>query len=92
VAILGTGYGGVVATASLCKEREYCDITLVDQSSHMELIQQISYLVLGTKDTRDVTVRVDDLFRKEIGDGQVEFVEALVKSIDLDNKIITLSK
>ncbi len=57
----------------------------------MELIQQISYLVLGTKDTRDVTVRVDDLFRKEIGEEQPEFIEALVEKIDLDNNTVRVS-
>jgi NADH:ubiquinone reductase (H+-translocating) len=92
VLILGAGYGGAFAAAYLCKEREYFDITLIDHSSHMELIQQISYIVLGTKDAGDVTVRVDNLFRKEIGEGQLEFVEALVESIDLNNNTIRVSK
>jgi NADH:ubiquinone reductase (H+-translocating) len=92
VLILGAGYGGAFATAYLCKEREYFDITLIDQSSHMELIQQISYIVLGTKDAGDITVRIDNLFRKEIGEGQLEFVEALVESIDLNNKTVRVSK
>ncbi|HEU4443924.1 MAG TPA: NAD(P)-binding protein [Nitrososphaeraceae archaeon] len=38
VLILGAGYGGVFAAAHLCKENGYCDITLIDQNSHMELI------------------------------------------------------
>lgn len=91
VLILGAGYGGVFAAAYLCKEKEYYDITLIDQNSHLELIQQISYIVLGSKDAGDVTVRIDDLFRNEIGKGQLEFVEALVKSIDLDNKTVKVS-
>src|SRR5918996_1278149 len=92
VLILGAGYGGVFAAAHLCKENGYCDITLIDQNSHMELIQQISYLVLGSKDAGDVTVRIDNLFRKEIGEGQLEFVEALVESVDLNNKTVKVSK
>jgi NADH dehydrogenase FAD-containing subunit len=90
VLIVGAGYGGVFAAAYLCKEKEYYDITLIDQNSHLELIQQISYIVLGSKDAGDVTVRIDDLFRNEIGKGQLEFVEALVKSIDLDNKTVEI--
>lgn len=57
----------------------------------MELIQQISYIVLGTKDAGDVTVRIDNLFRKEIGEGQLKFVEASVESIDLNNKTVRIS-
>ena len=91
VLILGAGYGGVFAAAYLCKEKDYYDITLIDQNSHLELIQQISYIVLGSKDAGDVTVRIDDLFRNEIGKGRLEFVEALVKSIDLDNKTVKVS-
>jgi NADH dehydrogenase len=92
VLILGAGYGGVFAAAHLCKEKEYCDITLIDQNSHLELIQQISYIVLGSKDAGDVTVRIDNLFRNEIGKGQLEFVEALVESIDLNNKTVKVLK
>jgi NADH:ubiquinone reductase (H+-translocating) len=92
VLILGAGYGGVFAAAHLCKEKEYCDVTLIDQNSHVELIQQISYIVLGSKDAGDVTVRIDKLFRNEIGKGQLEFVEALVESIDLNNKIVKVLK
>lgn len=92
VLILGAGYGGVFAAAHLCKEKEYCDITLIDQNSHLELIQQISYIVLGSKDAGDVTVRIDNLFRNEIGKGQLEFVEALVESIDLNNRTVKVSK
>lgn len=92
VLILGAGYGGVFAAAHLCKEKEYYDITLIDQNSHLELIQQISYIVLGSKDAGDVTVRIDNLFRNEIGKGQLEFVEALVESIDLNNKTVKVSK
>ncbi|MBD0300323.1 MAG: FAD-dependent oxidoreductase, partial [Nitrososphaera sp.] len=92
VLILGAGYGGVFAAAHLCKEKEYCDITLIDQNSYLELIQQISYIVLGSKDAGDVTVRIDNLFRNEIGKGQIEFVEALVESIDLNNKTVKVLK
>jgi hypothetical protein len=31
------------------EKEEYYDITLIDQNSHLELIQQISYIVLGSK-------------------------------------------
>jgi NADH:ubiquinone reductase (H+-translocating) len=82
----------VFAAAHLCKEKEYCDITLIDQNSYLELIQQISYIVLGSKDAGDVTVRIDNLFRNEIGKGQIEFVEALVESIDLNNKTVKVLK
>ncbi len=94
VLILGAGYGGVFAAAYLCKEKkeEYYDITLIDQNSHLELIQQISYIVLGSKDAGDVTVRINDLFRNEIGKGQIEFVEALVETIDLNNKTVKVLK
>ncbi|MDQ3851459.1 MAG: FAD-dependent oxidoreductase [Thermoproteota archaeon] len=93
VLILGAGYGGVFAAAYLCKEKEYYyDITLIDQNSHLELIQQISYIILGSKDAGDVTVRIDNLFRNEIGKGQIEFVEALVESIDLNNKTVKVLK
>ena len=92
VLILGAGYGGVFAAAHLCKEKEYYDITLIDQNSNLELIQQISYIVLGSKDAGDVTVRIDNLFRNEIGKGQLEFVEALVQSIDLNNKTVKVLK
>lgn len=91
VLILGAGYGGAFAAAYLCKETEYYDITLIDQNSHMELVQQISYIVLGTKDAGDVTVRFDNLFRQEIGEGQLKFVEASVESIDLNNRTVRVS-
>jgi NADH dehydrogenase len=92
VLILGAGYAGVFAAAYLCKEKEFYDITLIDQNSHLELIQQISYIVLGSKDAGDVTVRIDHLFRNEIGKGQLEFVQALVESIDLNNKTVKVLK
>jgi NADH:ubiquinone reductase (H+-translocating) len=92
VLILGAGYGGVFTAAYLCKESEHCDITLIDQNSHLELLQQISYIILGSKDAGDVTASIDNLFKKEIGRRQLEFVEALVESIDLNNKTVRVSR
>ena len=91
VAILGAGYGGIFAAAHLCKEPEYFSVRLLDKNPYLQLLQQIPYIISGSKRQEDVTVGIHELFANEIQRGYLEFNCAFVESIDLDNKIVRAS-
>jgi NADH dehydrogenase len=91
VVILGAGYGGIFAAAHLCKENEYFSVSLIDKNPYLQLLQQIPYMISGSKRQEDVTVGVQELFTNEIERGYLEFNCAVVESIDLDNKVVRAS-
>lgn len=88
VVILGAGYGGIFAAAHLCKENKHFSVSLIDKNPYLQLLQQIQYLISGSKRQEDITVGVHELFANEIQAGYFEFVQAVVESIDLENKTV----
>jgi NADH dehydrogenase len=88
VVILGAGYGGIFAAAHLCKENKHISVSLIDKNPYLQLLQQIQYIISGSKRQEDITVGVHELFANEIQAGYFEFVQAVVESIDLENKTV----
>jgi NADH dehydrogenase len=91
VIILGAGYGGIFAAAHLCKENKHVSVSLIDKNPYLQLLQQIPYIISGSKRQEDITVGIHELFANEMQTGNLEFVEAVVESIDLDNKTVRAS-
>jgi NADH:ubiquinone reductase (H+-translocating) len=91
VVILGAGYGGIFAAAHLCKENTHFSVCLIDKYPYLQLVQQIPYIISGSKRQEDITVGIHELFANEMKTGYLEFVQAVVESIDLDNKTIRAS-
>lgn len=88
VVILGAGYGGIFAAAHLCKENEYFSVSLIDKNPYLQLLQQVPYIISGSKRQEDVIVDIQELFANEIQKGHLEFNCAVVESLDLDNKVV----
>lgn len=92
VVILGAGYGGIFAAAHICKEKnEHFSVSLIDKNPYLQLLQQIPYVISGSKRQEDITVGIHELFAKEMQTGHLEFICAGVQSIDLDNKTVRAS-
>jgi NADH dehydrogenase len=91
VLILGAGYGGIFAAAYLCKESEHFSVNLIDRNPHLQLLQQIPSIISGSKRQEDITVRICELFTNEMQNGYLEFIQAVVESIDLDKKTVIAS-
>lgn len=95
--ILGAGYGGIFAAAYLCGGHRGADsrgghhITIVDRRPRVQLLQQIHYIVSGQKAAGDVAVEIAELFRQQQEEKQLQFVQAEVKRIDLENSAVELS-
>jgi NADH:ubiquinone reductase (H+-translocating) len=91
VVILGAGYGGIFAAAHLCKENKHFSVSLIDKNPYLQLLQQIPYIISGSKRREDITAEIHELFANEMQTGYLEFVQAVVESIDLDNKTVRAS-
>ncbi len=91
VVILGAGYGGIFAAAHICKENKHFSVTLIDKNPYLQLLQQIPYIISGSKRQEDITVRIHELFANEMQTGHLEFICAVVEDIDLANKTIRAS-
>jgi NADH dehydrogenase len=91
VMVLGAGYGGIFAAANLCKHKIF-DIVLIDKNPYHQVLQQIPYIVSGTKDSANITVRLEELFRDEIAGGFLRVSHAIIKSIDLMRRTIKLQQ
>lgn len=91
VVILGAGYGGIFAAAHLCKENKHFSVRLIDKNPYLQLLQQIPYIISGSKRQEDITVKIHELFANEMQTGYLEFIQAVVESIDLDNKTVRAS-
>ena len=92
VVVLGGGYGGIFAAASLCKDKIF-DIIIIDKNPYHQLLQQIPYIVCGAKGTaNDITVRLEELFRDEIAEGFLRVLHATIKSIELMSKTVKLKE
>lgn len=91
VVILGAGYGGIFAAAHLCKENKHFSVSLIDKNPYLQLLQQIPYIISGSKRQEDITVGIHELFANEMQTGYLEFVQAVAESIDLDNKTVRTS-
>jgi NADH dehydrogenase len=89
VVVLGAGYGGIFAAANLCKHKIF-DIVIIDKNPYHQLLQQIPYVVSGEKDSANITIRLEELFRDEIAGGFLRVSHAVIKSIDLMRRIIKL--
>ena len=62
VVILGAGYGGIFAAAHLCKENKHFSVSLIDKNPYLQLLQQIPYIISGSKRQEDITVGIHELF------------------------------
>ena len=91
VLILGAGYGGIFAAAHLCKENEHFSVSLIDKNPYLQLLQQIPYIISGSKTQEDVTAKISELFANEIHLGHLEFIQSVVEGIDLENKTVRIS-
>ena len=91
VVVLGAGYGGIFAAANLCKYKIF-DIVIIDKNPYHQLLQQIPYIVSGAKDSANITVRLEELFRDEIAGGFLRVSHAIIKSIDLIRRTIKLQQ
>jgi NADH:ubiquinone reductase (H+-translocating) len=84
VLVLGAGYGGLFAAASLLRD-DKCRVTLVDKEPHNQLLQQIHYIVSGIKSEDDVIVPVKQLFERQERD-KIKFLKATVEEVNLEEK------
>jgi NADH:ubiquinone reductase (H+-translocating) len=91
VVVLGAGYGGIFAAANLCKHKIF-DIVIIDKNPYHQLLQQIPYIVSGAKDSANITIRLEELFRDEIAEGFLRVLHAIIKSIDLMSKTVKLKE
>src|SRR3712207_5990818 len=91
VLVLGAGYGGIFAAANLCKHKIF-DIVLIDKNPYHQLLQQIPYIVSGAKDSANITIHLEELFRDEITKGFLRVSHAIIKSIDLMRRTIKLQQ
>jgi NADH:ubiquinone reductase (H+-translocating) len=91
VLILGAGYGGIFAAAHLCKENEHHSVSLIDKNPYLQLLQQIPYIISDSKTQEDITVKISELFANQMHRGHLEFIQAVVESIDLENKTVKVS-
>ena len=91
VVVLGAGYGGIFAAANLCKHKIF-DIVIIDKNPYHQLLQQIPYIVSGAKDSANITIRLEELFRDEIAEGFLRIFHAIIKNIDLMRRTIKLQQ
>lgn len=91
VLILGAGYGGIFAAAHLCKENEHYSISLIDKNPYLQLVQQIPYIISDSKRQEDITAKISELFANEMRAGHLEFIQAVVEGIDLENQTVRVS-
>lgn len=91
VLILGAGYGGIFAAAHLCKENEHFSVSLIDKNPYLQLVQQIPYIISDSKRQEDITAKISELFANEMRAGHLEFIQAVVKGIDLENQTVRVS-
>jgi NADH dehydrogenase len=91
VLILGAGYGGIFAAAHLCKENEHYSVSLIDKNPYLQLVQQIPYIISGSKRQEDITIKISELFANQMTAGHLEFIQAAVEGIDLENKTVKVS-
>lgn len=91
VLILGAGYGGIFVAAHLCKENAHFSVSLIDKSPYLQLLQQVPYLISGSKRQEDVTVGIEKLFAHETQTGYIQFICAIAETIDLENKVVRTS-
>jgi NADH:ubiquinone reductase (H+-translocating) len=91
VMVLGAGYGGIFAAANLCKQKIF-DIVIIDKNPYHQLLQQIPYIVSGEKDSANITIRLEELFRDEIAEGFLRVSHAIIKSVDLMRRTIKLQQ
>jgi NADH dehydrogenase FAD-containing subunit len=57
VVILGAGHGGIFAVDHLCKENKHFSVSLIDNNPYLQLLQQIPYIISGSKRQEDITVK-----------------------------------
>ena len=55
-------------------------------------MQQIPYIVSGAKDSANITISLEELFRDEIAEGFLRVSHAIIKSIDLMRRTIKLQQ
>ena len=91
VLILGAGYGGIFAAAHLCKENEHYSISLIDKNPYLQLVQQIPYIISDSKRQKDITVKISELFANQMHTGHLEFIQAVVEGINLENQTVRVS-
>jgi NADH:ubiquinone reductase (H+-translocating) len=89
VCILGSGYAGLFCAANLLadyEDKNKYEISIFDQNSYHQLIQQIHLVSSGIRKPNDISFSI-----KEIMKDDVIFYQALVTGVNLDNQNIITS-
>jgi NADH dehydrogenase len=91
VCILGSGYAGLFCAANLLADydnRTKFEISIFDQNSYHQLLQQIHLVCAKIKKPNDISFSISDLMKDEI-----KFYKDLVIGVNIDNqKIFTVNK
>ncbi|MGE5633937.1 MAG: NAD(P)/FAD-dependent oxidoreductase [Deltaproteobacteria bacterium] len=87
VCILGSGYAGLFCAANLLAEydnRSKYEISIFDQNSYHQLLQQIHLVSAGIKKTNDISFSIYDLMKDDI-----KFYKELVIGVNFDKQKIS---
>ena len=91
ICILGSGYAGLFCAANLISDKTYknkFEITLIDQNSYHQLLQQIHLVCSSIKKPEEVSFSISDLMKDEI-----KFFKDIVIQINFNkNNVLTASK
>jgi len=88
IVILGGGFGGVYTARrleTLCKGRQDVEIILVSQDNFLLMTPLLFEVCSGTLDLRDCSFPIRAFLNR------TRFVEATVRSISLEQRVIQLS-
>jgi NADH dehydrogenase len=91
IAILGGGYGGLMTAIKLegkTKSRDDLEIVLVDKNDYHQYVHLAYEIVTDVKKVSDLTLPMTELLEKR----KVRFVKAIVKEIDLQNRVVKTDK
>jgi NADH dehydrogenase len=69
ICILGSGYAGLFCAANLLSDKTYknkFEITVIDQNSYHQLLQQIHLVCSGIKKPEEISFSISDLMKDEI--------------------------
>jgi NADH:ubiquinone reductase (H+-translocating) len=89
ICILGSGYAGLFCAANLLadyEDKNKYEISIFDQNSYHQLIQQIHLVSSGIRKPNDISFSI-----KEIMKDDVTFYQDLVTGVNLDNQNIITS-
>ncbi|HJT85995.1 MAG TPA: FAD-dependent oxidoreductase [Nitrososphaeraceae archaeon] len=91
ICILGSGYAGLFCAANLLSAKTYknkFEITVIDQNSYHQLLQQIHLVCSGIKKPEEISFSISDLMKDEI-----KFIKDIVIQVNFNTQnVLTASK